>query len=54
MGLLNKFFNDGNITDRYGTKVGHISHLDDHAALVYVEHSHHLRGRRFLGNTNYY
>lgn len=35
MGLLKKFFNDGNITDGYGNKVGHISHLDNHAALVY-------------------
>lgn len=35
MSLLNKFFGDGNITDRYGNKVGNISHLDDHRALVY-------------------
>lgn len=35
MSLLKKYFNEGNITDRWGTKVGHITHLDSDSAIVY-------------------
>lgn len=37
MGLLDKFFGDGNINDRYGKKVGNIEHIDNNHALIHDE-----------------
>lgn len=37
MSILDKFFGDGNVTDRYGMKVGSIEHLDNNSALIHDE-----------------
>lgn len=37
MGLLDKFFGDGSINNKYGGKVGSIEHLDDSHALIHDE-----------------